>query len=113
AELADALDLGSSGRKVVRVQIPPRPPVRAAGRSGGRPRSGPWRSGVRVANLDGDVCGNSSVVERLLAKEEVTGSNPVSRLLGVQAFGPSGVQAGTPNRRLLKARTPERLNKRE
>ena len=54
---------------------------------------------LMVDGLDGSIhnhqpstspkgfCGNSSVVERLLAKEEVTGSNPVSRSRSGQGSG--------------------------
>jgi hypothetical protein len=55
AELADALDLGSSGLKPVGVQVPsPAPSIET-------------------------FCGNNSVVECDLAKVEVAVSNPVSR----------------------------------
>ena len=56
AELADALDLGSSG----------------ANREGSNP------------SLPTSARGSSSVVERLLAKEEVTGSSPASRSIYIR-----------------------------
>ena len=68
AELADALDLGSSVFDVG-VQVP---------------LSAPNQMYTQI-----NICGSGSVVERCLAKADIAGSNPVSRSIAstyVEAF---------------------------
>ena len=68
AELADALDLGSSAYGVgVRL-----------------PSSAPYKVHIKKYNT---ICGNSSAVERDLAKVEVASSNLVSRSKSIVDVG--------------------------
>ena len=98
--------LTSRGSQVRALLVPPffMRPGSSAGQNASLSR---WRSRVRVPSRSPKICGNSSAVERNLAKVEVASSNLVSRSIYMWVHSSAG-QSNALLRRVSGVRIPVR-----